>query len=125
MQLLNFTLERQTELRKGVGIFFKMHYEQVQIRETRAVADGMLDVRLDMTSVRAYSVLIDIAMNKKVGAEFASLELDVSGFEFPPVILKTAVPQEIVRSRGQRTWPSSWAPIPTVIFVIWNHVSIL
>jgi len=126
MQLLNFTLERQTQLRKGVGIFFEMQFEQVQISETRAVADGMLDVRLDMTSARHRLVLLDIAMKKKVGPEFASLDFNVLDFEFPPsVILQSPLPQKIVRSVGQRRWPSTWAPIAIVIFVIWNHVGIL
>jgi len=118
MQPLNFTLERQTELRKGVGIFFNMLYEQVQISETRAVADGMLDVRLDMTSARHHTVLIDTAMKKKIGPEFASLESDVLGFEFPP----PAVRQQIVPSGGQRKLklPSTWAWAHIGILVVWN-----
>jgi hypothetical protein len=125
MQLLNFTLERQTELRKGVGIFFQVHHEQVQIREMRAVADGILDVRLDITSARHHTVLIHIAVTKNIGAKFAFLDFAVSGFEFPPVVLEPDVPPQIIYGRGHQTCPSTWAPVLTIVFVIWNHVSVL
>ena len=120
MPLLNFTLERQTKLREGVGIFFEIHQEQVGISEARAVDDGMLDVRLGITSARHRLVLTDIAMKKQFGPEFASLDFDVSGFQFPSVIQKSEVPPETFHSHGHRMGPGRWAPIPTVIFVIWK-----
>ena len=123
MQLLNFTLERQTELRKRVGILFKIHHGQVQISETHAAADGTLDVQLNMSSARHRLDLVDTAVKQGQGQAFSSLDFDVSSFEIPPVREETRVPISILPSRGHTTWPSTWAPIAIVTVVIWNHVT--